>query len=120
MVPLFQLLLFHYLQSDKLFLLLNESAALAPLNSTILPLLFTSSISLQYCCKLPDVFESLLLYSTQLYIGITISISSALSTCILFILQMQLNGAQFLKITFLLASLALHLQLLYLGSLYFL
>ena len=35
---------------------LNESVALAPLKSTILPLLFTAGISLQYCHKLPDVF----------------------------------------------------------------
>ena len=38
MVPLFQLLLFHYLQSDPLFLRkLNESVALVPLNSTMSP-----------------------------------------------------------------------------------
>ena len=36
---------------------LNESVALAPLKSTILPLLFTAGIFLQYCHKLPDVFE---------------------------------------------------------------
>ena len=39
------------------YLKLNESVALAPLNSTILQLLFTAGISLQYCHKLPDVFE---------------------------------------------------------------
>ena len=38
----------------------------------------------------------------MLYIGITISISLALSTWVLFILLMQqVNGAQFLNITFL-------------------
>ena len=43
-----------------------------------------------------------MLYSIKLYIGITISISLALSTCVLFISLMQLvNGAQFLNITFL-------------------
>ena len=36
---------------------LNESVALAPLKSTILPSLFTAGISLQYYHKLPDVFE---------------------------------------------------------------
>ena len=36
---------------------LNESVALAPLNSTIFPLSFVAGISLQYCHKLPDVFE---------------------------------------------------------------
>ena len=36
---------------------LNESVALAPLKSTILPSLFTAGISIQYCHKLPDVFE---------------------------------------------------------------
>ena len=36
---------------------LNESVALAPLKSTILPSLFTAGISLKYCYKLPDVFE---------------------------------------------------------------
>ena len=40
-----------------LFLRLNESVALAPSKSTIAPLLFTASISLQYCHRLPDVFE---------------------------------------------------------------
>ena len=36
------------------------------------------------------------LYSIKLYIGITISISWALSTCVLFVSLMQLvNGAQF-------------------------
>ena len=36
---------------------LNESVALAPSKSAILPLLFTAGISLQYCHRLPDVFE---------------------------------------------------------------
>ena len=36
---------------------LNESVALAPLKSAILPLLSTGAISLQYCHRLPDVFE---------------------------------------------------------------
>ena len=36
---------------------LNESVASAPLNSIILPLLFTAGTSLQYCHKFPDVFE---------------------------------------------------------------
>ena len=40
------------------------------------------------------------LYSIKLYIGITISISSALSIFVLFISILQLvNGAQFLNIT---------------------
>ena len=46
-------------------------------------------------------------YCYKLYIGITISISLALSTCVLFISLMQLkNGAQFLNITFLLVLFA--------------
>ena len=36
---------------------LNESVTLAPLKSTISPLLFTAGIALQYCHKLPDVLE---------------------------------------------------------------
>ena len=36
---------------------LNEPVALAPLNSTVSTLLFLAGISLQYCHKLPDVFE---------------------------------------------------------------
>ena len=36
---------------------LNESVALAPLKSAILPLLSTAGISLQYCHRLPDVSE---------------------------------------------------------------
>ena len=35
---------------------LNESVALATLKSTIIPLLFTAGISLQYCHKLLHVF----------------------------------------------------------------
>ena len=45
----------------------------------------------------------MLICSTKLYIGITISISLALSNWVLFILLMQsVNEAQFLNITFLL------------------
>ena len=49
------------------------------------------------------LFQHLLsLYSIKLYIGITDSVSWASSTCVLFISIIQLvNGAQFLKITFL-------------------
>ena len=36
---------------------LSESVTLPSLKSTILPSLFTAGISLQYCYKLPDVFE---------------------------------------------------------------
>ena len=36
---------------------LNESVALAPLKSTILPSLFTAGISIQYCHQFPNVFE---------------------------------------------------------------
>ena len=39
------------------YLKLNESVALAPLKSTIAPLLFTAAMSLQYSHNLPDVFE---------------------------------------------------------------
>ena len=47
------------------------------------------------------------LYSIKLYIGTPISISVALSTCVLFISFMELvNGAQFLNITFLLTLFA--------------
>ena len=46
-------------------------------------------------------------YSVKIYIGITTSIYWASSICVLFALLMQLvNGAQFLNITFLLASFA--------------
>ena len=77
---------------------LNESVALVPLT----PLLFTAGISLQYFHKLPDTFEQLSLYYIKIYIGITISISLALSTWVLLILLMQsVNGAQLLNITFL-------------------
>ena len=38
-------------------LVLNESVALATLKSTILPLLFTVAVFLQYCYKLLDVFQ---------------------------------------------------------------
>ena len=38
-------------------LTVNESVALAPLKSTIAPLLFTARTSLQYCHRFPDVFE---------------------------------------------------------------
>ena len=59
-------------------------------------------MSLQYCHKLPDVLKRSSLYSIKLYIGITISIYSALSACVLFILLIQLvNGAPFLNINFL-------------------
>ena len=36
---------------------LNESFSLAPLKLTILPSSSTAGISLQYCHKLPDVFD---------------------------------------------------------------
>ena len=36
---------------------LNESVTLSPLKSTILPLLFTAGISLQYSHKFPDVLQ---------------------------------------------------------------
>ena len=36
---------------------LNESVALVPLKLIILSLSFTAGISLQYCHRLPDVFE---------------------------------------------------------------
>ena len=73
---------------------LNESVVLVAVKSTILLALFTAGISLQYCHKLPDAFEQLSLYYIKLYIGITISMHSALSTSVLFILLIQLiNGA---------------------------
>ena len=75
---------------------LNESVALAPLKIIILTSSFTAGISLQYCHRLPDVFEKLSLYYIKLYINIIILIYSALSIWVLFILLMQLvNGAQF-------------------------
>ena len=59
--------------------------------------------SLQYCHKLPEVFEKLSLYSVKLYIGITTSGSFALSTCTLFISVMSsVNGPQLLSIACLL------------------
>ena len=58
---------------------------------------------LQYCHKHPEVFEQLSLYPIELYIGITISMSLALSFCVLLISLMQLvNGAQYLNNTSLL------------------
>ena len=36
---------------------LNESVSLAPLEATISTLSSTAGISLQYCHKLPDVFD---------------------------------------------------------------
>ena len=36
---------------------LSESVLLAPLKITISPILFTAGISLQYCHKVPDVFD---------------------------------------------------------------
>ena len=47
-------------------------------------------LSLYYCHKLPDVFEYLSLYFIKLYIGISMSMSLALSICALFISLMQL------------------------------
>ena len=64
----------------------------------------TADSSLQYCHKIPDVFELLLPYYIKFCISITTSKYSALSICVLF---MQLvNGTQFLNITFLLALFA--------------
>ena len=39
------------------YLKLSESVSLAPLKIIILPSLFIAGISLQYCHRLPDVFE---------------------------------------------------------------
>ena len=82
---------------------LYESITLALLKVTITPLLFTASLSLQYCHKLADVSKSLLLYFIKLYIDITTSIYLAILLCALFISLMQsVKGAQFLNvITFL-------------------
>ena len=61
--------------------------------------ILTFGSSLQYCHKLSDVFEYLLLYIIKLYIGITRSIYFALSVWVLFISLMQsVNGADFLNI----------------------
>ena len=77
---------------------LNNLVGLTSLNSTIAPLQFIAGSSLEDCHKLPDVFEWLLLYSIKLYIGITTSMPMALSTCITFILLMQLvNGAKIIS-----------------------
>ena len=52
-------------------------------------------------------FSRFITYSIKLYIGITISMYSALPIWVLFILLTQLvNGAQFLNITFLLVLFA--------------
>ena len=67
----------------------------------LLLLLFQDVSSLYYCHKLSDVFKQLLQYSIKLCIGVTISVSLALSTCVLFISLMQsVNGVQFLNTTF--------------------
>ena len=54
--------------------------------------------------KLPDEFEQLLLYSIELYIGITTLRSLAIYICVLFMSLMQSgNRGQFLNITFIVA-----------------
>ena len=59
--------------------------------------MLSSGSSLQYCCKLPDFFEHLLLYSITFYIGITASKSLVL---MLFISLIQSESrAQFLNTT---------------------
>ena len=68
--------------------------------SIVLLLLSKAGSSLYYCRKLPDVFEQASLCSIKLYIGITIPIYWASSTCVLFISLMQL-GPQCLNIIFL-------------------
>ena len=66
--------------------------------------------SLQNWYKPPDVFDKLSLYFLKLYFGITASRYFALSTCVSFILVMQLvNGPNFLNtacLLFLSATLA--------------
>ena len=78
----------------------------------MLPLLYRARLSLYYCHILPDFFEKASIHSVKLYIGINISICSAFSTCVLFVMfyillkyyfiMKLVNGAQFLKITSLL------------------
>ena len=59
---------------------------------------FKAGLSLQYRKKLSDVFEKLLLCSIKLYIDIPPSMFLALSTCILFVVQIQsVNGGYFYK-----------------------
>ena len=59
---------------------------------------FKAGLSLQYRKKLSDVFEKLLLCSIKLYIDVPPSMFLALSTCILFVVQIQsVNGGHFLK-----------------------
>ena len=54
-------------------------------------------MSPQYYHRLPVFFEKISLYSIKLCIGITTSMSLALSTCVLFVLLMQsVNEAQYL------------------------
>ena len=66
---------------------MKQTSIIIPLNSMILPL-FAAALSLQYYHKLIDISEYLSPYSIKLYIGISTSMSLALSTCVLFILLM--------------------------------
>ena len=68
---------------------LNELGKLFSVKIITALILSTTCISLQYCHKLPDVLEHLSLYSIKLYIDITISMSLALSICVLLISLMQ-------------------------------
>ena len=61
-----------------------------------------SCSSLQYGRKLPDVFQQILLYYINLFIGIITSRPLALSAWLLFIsFKHLLNGAQLLTLTYL-------------------
>ena len=88
-------------------LILNELvSALSAVKWAIVPLSAKTGSSLRHCHNILDVFQYLTLYSFKLYIGITILISWASSTCVMFILLMHLvNGAQFSSIIFLLVPL---------------
>ena len=66
---------------------------------------FKAGSSLLYCYKYPYVFEYVSLYSIELCVGVTISISWVWSTCVLFIsLRQIVHRAQILHITFLFLS----------------
>ena len=61
---------------------------------------FKAGSSLLYCYKYPYVFEYVSLYSIELCVGVTISISWVWSTCVLFIsLRQIVHRAQILHNT---------------------
>ena len=92
MEPLFQHL--HLLSHCFLFVVtccfnLNEILILLSVGKSIIsPLSLKAGSSLNYCNKLPDVFEKVPLYYIKLYTAITWSMSWASSTCVFWLLTL--------------------------------